>query len=112
MRSTTRYLNKVRFRTLDHFPVIVKIEGKDLRTKKRVKGWAGWIPRSEVQNSKFQERVLCPNDDSTEIRKIGVKDWSPYREDWKKQRPRSKLPGQPCGTETSSQCRTRSGRWR
>ena len=24
-----------------------------------MKGWAGWIPRSEVEKSKFQELVLC-----------------------------------------------------
>ena len=36
--------------------------------KKEVKGW---IRRSEVENSKFQDLVLCPTDDSTEIRKDG-----------------------------------------
>ena len=43
LRFTTWYLNKVRLRTWDHFPVVVKIEGKDLRTKNGVKSWAGWI---------------------------------------------------------------------
>ena len=52
---------------LGPFPVIVKIEGKDLRTKNGVKGWAGWIPGSEVEESKFQELVLCPSGDRTEI---------------------------------------------
>ena len=41
--------------------------GKDLRTKKGVKGWASWIPRSEVENIKFQELVLCPKGDRTKI---------------------------------------------
>ena len=35
LRSTTWYLNKVRLRTWDHFSVVVKIEGKDLRVKTR-----------------------------------------------------------------------------
>ena len=39
--------------------MVVKIEGKDPRTKKGVKGWAGWIPRSEIEKGKFQELVLC-----------------------------------------------------
>ena len=47
------YLNKVRLRTWDHFPVIVNIEGRDVKTKKVVIGWAGWIPRSEAERSKF-----------------------------------------------------------
>ena len=33
IRSTTWYLNSVRFRTWDHFPVITKIEGRELKTK-------------------------------------------------------------------------------
>ena len=53
----------------DHFPVIVKVEAKDRRTKKGMKGWAGCIPRSEVEKSKFQELVLCPSGDTTDIRK-------------------------------------------
>ena len=60
LRSSTWYLNKVGLRTWDHFLVIVKTEVKDMRTKKGVKGWAGWIPRSGVEKRKFQELVLCP----------------------------------------------------
>ena len=55
IRSTTLYLNQVRFRTWDHFLVITRIEGRELRTKKRVKGWAGWIPVSHAEKAKFQE---------------------------------------------------------
>ena len=36
-----------------------------------MQGWAGWIPRSEAENGKFQELVLCSSDDSTKIRKDG-----------------------------------------
>ena len=43
---------------------------------------------------------------------MGVMDWSLDREDWTKQRPRSKLPRRPCGTGASSLCPTRSGAWR
>ena len=69
LRSTTWYLIKVRLRTWDHFPVVVKIEEKDLGTRKGVKSWAGWTPRSEVEISKFQELMLCSSDGRTEIRK-------------------------------------------
>ena len=38
IRSTAWYLNQVRLRTRDHFPVITRIEGRELKTKKCVKG--------------------------------------------------------------------------
>ena len=60
IRSTTWYLNRVRFRTWDHFPVITKIEGRELKTKKRIKRWAGWVPVSETEKAEFQELVPCP----------------------------------------------------
>ena len=69
--STTWYLKKVRLRTWDRFPVIVKIEGRALRTKKGVKVWVGWIPGSEGEKSKFHELVLCPGGDRTEILEDG-----------------------------------------
>ena len=64
IRSTTWYLNRVRLRTWDHFPVITKIEGRQLTTKKRVKGWAGWAPVSEAEKAKFQDRVLRPRSEA------------------------------------------------
>ena len=60
VRSTTGYLNRVRFRTWDHFPVITKVEGREFKTMRRVKGWAGWAPVSEAEKAKFQELVLYP----------------------------------------------------
>ena len=54
LRSTTWYLNRTRFRTWDHFPVVVKVEGKELKVKKEKKGLAGWIPESEDERQKFQ----------------------------------------------------------
>ena len=41
VRSATWYLNRVRLRTWDFFPVFTKIEGRELKTKRRIKGWAG-----------------------------------------------------------------------
>ena len=41
--------------------------GTPVGAKKGVKGWAGWIPRSENEKSKFQELVLCPSGDRTGI---------------------------------------------
>ena len=53
---TTWYLNKTRIRTWDHFPVVVKIEERKMRVRKRKKGWAGWTPVSED----VKELCLCP----------------------------------------------------
>ena len=36
--STTWYLNKTRIRSWDHFPVVVKIDGRVMRVKKEKKG--------------------------------------------------------------------------
>ena len=58
LRSVTWYLIQVRIRTWEHFPVITRVEGREIRTKKRVKGWAGWTPVSEGEMVKFQELVL------------------------------------------------------
>ena len=46
--------------------MITKIEGRELKTKKCVKGWAGWTPASEAEKAKFQELVLCPRSDHGE----------------------------------------------
>ena len=110
--STTRYLNKVRQRTCDHFSVVVKIEGEDLRTKMGVKDWAGWIPRSDVENSKIQELVLCASGGRTEIREDEHNGLTALQQRLGKRRMRSRLPRQLSGTRTSSPCRTRSGRMR
>ena len=61
LQSRTWSLNKTRMRTWDHFPVVVKIDGRELRVKKGKKGWAGWVPKSEDERQKFQELVLCPD---------------------------------------------------
>ena len=42
VRSVTWYLNQVRIRTWDHFPVITRVDGRDIRIARGVKGWAGW----------------------------------------------------------------------
>ena len=51
---------QVKIRTWDHFLVITRVEGQEIPTKKRVKGWAGWTPVSEGEVAKFQELVLHP----------------------------------------------------
>ena len=58
--ASTWYLNKVRIRTWDHFPVVVKIEEKEMRMRKGKKSWAGWSTVSDVEEKKFQELCLCP----------------------------------------------------
>ena len=39
--------------------------------KEGVKGWAGWIPRSAAEKSKFQELILSSSGDNTDICKDG-----------------------------------------
>ena len=53
LHCTNWYLNQARIRTWDHFPVIIKVEGREIRTKRRVKGWAGRAPVSDA------EKALC-----------------------------------------------------
>ena len=60
-------MNQVRIRTWDHFPVITRVEGQELSTKKCVKGWAGWTPVSEGEVAKFQELVLRPRGARDEV---------------------------------------------
>ena len=47
-------------------PYLESIEGRELRTKKCVKGWAGWTPVSDAEKARFQELVLCPRSDHAE----------------------------------------------
>ena len=58
----TWYLHRAKFRTWDH----TKIEGREIKTNKRIKGWAGRAPVSEAEKVKFQELVLCPRSDHDE----------------------------------------------
>ena len=53
-----RYVNQVRSRTWDHLLVITKIEGRELKTKRRVKGWARWAPVWKAEKAEFQEHML------------------------------------------------------
>ena len=68
--------------------MIVKIEGRAVRTKKGVKGGS-----LDLRARKASSKKLCSAQAVTELRylKMGVMDWSLCRKDWKKQRPRSKL---------------------
>ena len=50
------------------------IEGRELKTKKCVKGWAGWTPASEAEKAKFQELVLCPRSDHSDAALRGTED--------------------------------------
>ena len=51
LQSTTWYLNNTGLRTWDHFPVVVRIDGKELGAKKCKKGFAGWTPKSEDERT-------------------------------------------------------------
>ena len=112
IHSTTWYLSKVRLRTWHHFPVIVKIEERDVKTKKGVKGWAGWIPRSGPRQA--SSKILCSAQAIVQLRhvKMSQMDWSLSRKDCKPLRPRSKPRRQLRGTGINSPCWMISGRWR
>ena len=43
LQSATCHLNKTGLRTWDHVPVVLTIDGRELRVKN---GWAGWISKS------------------------------------------------------------------
>ena len=51
LQSATWCLNRTRLRTWDHFPVVVKIDGKELRGKKEKQSWARWFPKSEDEKT-------------------------------------------------------------
>ena len=38
--------------------MVTRVDGRDIRTKRGVKGWAGWTPVSEEEKDRFQELVL------------------------------------------------------
>ena len=58
--ASTWYLNKTRIRTWDLFPVIVKIEVKEVKMTKGKKCWTGWTPVSKTEEGQFQEFCSCP----------------------------------------------------
>ena len=85
LRSVTWYLNQARIRTWDHFPVITTVEGREIRTKKRVKGWVGWTPVSEGEMAKFQDLCSTPEVIMTKPLRVKLKmekDWSFYMTGW------------------------------
>ena len=60
LRSVTWYLNQVRIRTWDLFPEITRVEGREIRTKERVKGWAGWLSVSEGGDGQVPRTCALP----------------------------------------------------
>ena len=55
----TRFLNGERLRSCDLFPVVVIIEGRELKYVKGQKGSVGQAPTMEEERGKFEKRVLC-----------------------------------------------------
>ena len=45
---------------LEHFPVVVKIEVREMRVRKGKKVLASWTPVSVDEGRKFKELSLCP----------------------------------------------------
>ena len=98
LRSVTCYLKQVRICTWDHFLVITRVEGREIRTKKRVNGWAGWTPVSEGEAVKFQELVLCPRGESDKAAPCEIEDGEGLVLPHDKLLLRSKLPRPRLGT--------------
>ena len=67
-------MHEVRLRSWDHFPVITKIEERALRTKKGVKGWAVWAPKSQAEKSSFKN--LFSAHEVTVFHVMTTEDWS------------------------------------
>ena len=83
--SATWHLNQVRLRTWDHFLVVARIEGRELKTKKCVKGWAGGLPfqKQRISGSKN----LCSVHEKSMAKPLHatpkmVRDWSFYMTGW------------------------------
>ena len=87
-RDLTWFLDHVRLRIWDRFLVVGKIEGKDLRAKKGVKGWA---------NTSFKNLCFARTKAVPRRAKMGMMDWPLCRKDWKKRRLRSRLLRRLCG---------------
>ena len=90
--SATWYLNKVRLRTWDHFSVTNTTEGCELRTKKGLKGWSGWAPKSGAEKSSFKNLFSAHEVSVTKLFYLVMmtmtKDWSFYKKGWLTLQPR------------------------
>ena len=53
-------LNKGRLGAWDHYPVVVKVEGKELKLVQGENGWAGWVSNTEEERRKLKTQVFCP----------------------------------------------------
>ena len=104
----------MRLRTWYHFPVITSMEGRELKTKKGVKGWAGWTPITEAERVKFKELVLCSRCDRNQAVLRDADDGEGLallHKGWLALPQRSKQLRLRQGTGTNSVYRTRSGIW-
>ena len=113
-RHTLYNLNQMRLLSWDHFPVITGIEGRELKTTKCVKGWAGWTPGSEAE--KRSSKNLCSVYEVNLVRPPYVmprmvRDWSFYMAGWWAKLQRLKLPQLREGTRPNFVYLQKSGRW-
>ena len=53
-------LEQGKLRGWDHHPAVIKIDGRELKLVKEEKGWASWIPDTELGRETFTRQVLCP----------------------------------------------------
>ena len=77
--------------------MVVKVDGKELKTKNGKNGRAGWISKSEDEKFKYQELTLYSGDAGDCMNDGRMVGWQLYRNDLKKWRLRSRLPRQPSG---------------
>ena len=81
LQSTTWYLNRTSLGTWDNFPVVSKIDGRELRVKKAMNSWA------RMRNiSSEKQLLLCP----TWSREWVGDAWRLRRRGWKRRWRRSR----------------------
>ena len=79
LKCKTWYLNKARLSAWDLYPVLVKIEEKEMKIVQGKKGWAGWISRTEEERWKFEKQVLCPKTLNLGLAMVGRRCWCPCK---------------------------------
>ena len=111
--STTWYLNKSRIRTWDHFPVVVMIEGREMRVRQgEKKGGRVGLQFQQTRRGNSKNYVSVPKGLAAGAMPMRSVAWRLCKRDWMVLPWRSRPLRWSPGTRTSSWCPKRSGNWR